>query len=86
VTNNGAAAGSVLSFAVPASAPETLFYQCSFHEPMGGQLNVVAPAAAAVPSFGPVLAVALAGLLLMVAAAMLRRRQSAIAAMRDSDQ
>jgi len=85
VTNNGAAAGTVLSFTVPASAPATLFYQCSFHEPMGGQLNIVAPAVAAVPSFGPVLALVLAGLLLMVAAAMLRR-QKAIAAMRESDQ
>jgi hypothetical protein len=89
VTNNGAAAGTVLSFTVSAaSAPATLFYQCSFHEPMGGQLNIVAPATTSVPALGPLLVAALAALLLAVAIVTLRRRrfQSTIAAIRDRDQ
>jgi len=88
VTNNGAAAATVLSFTVPGSAPATLFYQCSFHEPMGGQLNIVAPAPTSVPALGPVPAAALAALLLAISIAMLRRRriQRTITAMRDSDQ
>lgn len=73
VTNNGAAAGTALTFVVPASAPATLFYQCSFHEPMGGTLNIVS-APASVPSGGPTMPVMIAGLLLLVALVVLRRR------------
>src|SRR5450432_4355998 len=40
VTNNGATAGTV-TFAVPASAPATLFYQCGVHAAMTGTLTIV---------------------------------------------
>lgn len=43
VVNNGATAGSV-SFTVPASAPDTMFYQCGNHGSMLGVLTVVTPA------------------------------------------
>src|SRR5262249_20143552 len=42
VTGNGVQVGT-LTFAVPASAPDTLFYHCQFHSPMGGTLNIVSP-------------------------------------------
>jgi hypothetical protein len=38
---------ATLTFAVPASAPATLFYQCSVHSPMTGTINVIS---AAVPA------------------------------------
>jgi hypothetical protein len=40
VTGNGATAGDV-TFAVPSSAPNTLFYHCSIHSPMGGTIDIV---------------------------------------------
>ena len=83
VTNNGGGPG-VVTFVVPVSTPATLFYQCGFHDTMGGTLTLLGPNR--VPSFGRGALVALAALLLIVAVAMLRRRQKAIAAMRDSDQ
>lgn len=39
VTNNGASSGTV-TFVVPASAPNTLYYICEFHTPMTGVINV----------------------------------------------
>lgn len=42
VTNNGATAGT-LTFAVPATAPATLFYQCSLHTPMTNRIAIVDP-------------------------------------------
>jgi hypothetical protein len=42
VVNNGAASGSIL-FTVPASAPDTLFYQCGNHSAMTGTLTIVTP-------------------------------------------
>ena len=39
VTNNGTDSGTV-TFAVPMSAPATLFYNCQFHSPMTGQLKL----------------------------------------------
>lgn len=44
VTNNGATSGSVI-FAVQASAPDTLFYQCGNHSAMNGTLTIVSPPA-----------------------------------------
>jgi hypothetical protein len=92
VTGNGGGPNppnpGVVTFVVPASAPPTLFYQCGFHDTMGGTLTIVAPAATSVPAFGPASASALAALLLAVAIPSLRRqrRQRTMAAMRDSDQ
>src|SRR5688572_30255147 len=40
VTGNGATVGTV-TFAVPVSAPNTLFYSCSAHAGMGGTLTIV---------------------------------------------
>jgi hypothetical protein len=40
VTGNGASPG-VVTFAVPASAPNTLYYHWSLHSGMGGTLNIV---------------------------------------------
>ena len=40
VTNNGADSGTI-TFAVPASAPSTLFYHCSLHTQMGGTIDIV---------------------------------------------
>ncbi len=76
VTGNGA--GSVpgtVTFVVPTSAPATLFYQCSFHDPMNGTLNIVS-AAASVPSMGPAMLAALTALLLLVAIVAIRKRRA----------
>ena len=40
VTGNGADVGSV-TFAVPADAPATLFYDCSIHAAMTGTIHIV---------------------------------------------
>jgi hypothetical protein len=42
VVNNGANSGSVI-FAVPADAPDRLFYQCGNHAAMSGVLSIVTP-------------------------------------------
>ena len=54
VTNNGISPG-LLTFAVPPSAPARLYYQCQFHEPMTGIIDIVAapPAASAVAALTP---------------------------------
>jgi hypothetical protein len=71
VTGNGTAQGT-MTFVVPASAPSTLFYQCGFHDVMGGQLNIVSPPP--VPVGGPAMVAVLAGLLLIAAVVLLRKR------------
>jgi hypothetical protein len=71
VTGNGLSQGTI-TFVVPASAPATLFYQCAFHDVMGGTLTIVS--ASAVPSLGPAAFAALAALLVVITAALLRRR------------
>jgi hypothetical protein len=40
VTGNGTAVGNV-TFIVDASAPNTLFYNCSIHAAMTGTINIV---------------------------------------------
>jgi len=40
VTNNGADSGTI-TFVVPASAPNTLFYHCSIHAAMSGTIDIV---------------------------------------------
>ena len=42
VTGNGTQVGNVV-FVVPLTAPDTLYYDCSVHAPMTGQLNIVDP-------------------------------------------
>ena len=44
ITNNdanGAPGNSLLTFVVPADAPDTLYYQCTSHPQMTGQINIV---------------------------------------------
>ena len=48
VTNNGTTSGT-LTFDVPTSAPNQLFYQCSIHSVMTGVINITSPS---VPSGG----------------------------------
>jgi hypothetical protein len=40
VSGNGATAGDV-TFAVPANAPNTLYYNCSLHAAMAGTIHIV---------------------------------------------
>jgi hypothetical protein len=42
VTGNGNTSGMVI-FSVPQEAPDQLFYQCSNHDVMGGNLTIVSP-------------------------------------------
>jgi hypothetical protein len=45
VTGNGTAVGPI-TFAVPSSSsavPNTLFYNCQFHIPMTGTINIISP-------------------------------------------
>jgi hypothetical protein len=74
VTNN-MAQSSTLTFVVPAGAPSTLFYQCSFHNPMSGMLQISNPPS--VPGLSPLFGAALGGVLLMLAVAVIRRRRKA---------
>ena len=70
VTGSGTAQGTV-TFVVPMNAPTLLFYQCGFHDVMGGKLIIVSPS---VPSTTPFTLAALAGLLLVAAVVLLRKR------------
>ena len=40
VTNNGGAGGTEIVFTVPHDAPDVLYYQCSSHSSMAGQLKI----------------------------------------------
>jgi hypothetical protein len=70
VTNNGLETGT-LTFAVPSNAPNTLFYNCSFHSSMTGTINV---AAATVPVTSPIAVGTILVLIMSAGAIVLRRR------------
>ena len=40
VTGNGTQVGTV-TFSVPTNAPDLLYYNCQFHSPMTGELNII---------------------------------------------
>jgi hypothetical protein len=42
VSNNGLQTGT-LTFRVPETAPNRLFYNCQFHETMRGEINIINP-------------------------------------------
>jgi hypothetical protein len=46
VTGQGVSSGN-LTFAVPANAPNNLFYHCEIHSAMAGTINIVSPPAPA---------------------------------------
>ena len=71
VTNNDVTVGT-LTFAVPSTAPATLFYQCGFHDAMSGTLLI--QDTPTVPALGRIAMVALAGLVL-VAGYLARRKK-----------
>jgi hypothetical protein len=64
VTGEGTTSGT-LTFAVPSTAPDQLFYQCEVHGTMTGVVNIVSPATPT-PSMGTTLAGGLALLLALV--------------------
>jgi hypothetical protein len=41
VTNNGAAGGAILTWNVPFSAPDQLYYQCTSHPDMSGSIKIL---------------------------------------------
>lgn len=45
VTGNFSTAGNTLTFVVPMSAPDLLYYECGAHPRMGWQLNIANPVA-----------------------------------------
>lgn len=74
VTNNGASPGTI-TFSVPANAPTPLYYQCQFHDPMTGTLNLVAAApSTSVAALTPATSAALGSLLALVGALALLRQ------------
>ena len=73
VTGNNVVSGP-LTFVVPATAPNTLFYQCGNHNQMSGTLLIQDPPP--VPALGPIALVVLGGLVL-TAGYLARRRRSA---------
>jgi hypothetical protein len=83
VTNNGASVPGIVTFKVPAAASATLFYQCGFHDTMGGTLHIVAAVAPAAPWSGSVGYGALAGLLLSAGVALRRGRRSSTGSFAD---
>jgi hypothetical protein len=72
VTNENVMVGT-LTFAVPASAPSTLFYQCGIHSAMSGTLLIQDPPPP-VPALGT-LALILLGAMILTAGFYLARRR-----------
>lgn len=73
VTGNGTQAGTV-TWVVPASAPDLLYYNCQNHESMTGEFHITTAAAPGLTPFtGGLLVVLLAGIGVVYA----RRRRTA---------
>lgn len=71
VTNNGTQSGTI-TWTVAGNAPSTLFYNCSVHESMTGQINVTG----VVPGVTPATAGLLVVLLGAAGVAVVRRRMA----------
>jgi len=71
VTNNGIDSGTI-TWVVPPDAPSVLYYNCQFHSPMTGQINITDP----VPALTP-LATGVLGLLLAGGGVLFVRRRAA---------
>jgi hypothetical protein len=63
-----------LTFTVPPSAPNTLFYQCGIHNAMSGMIQIAGTPT--VPAIGPLFAAVLCAALLLFAVAIIRRRRT----------
>jgi hypothetical protein len=72
VTNENVMVGT-LTFAVPASAPSTLFYQCGVHNAMSGTLLIQDPPPP-VPALGT-MALIILGALVLTAGYLARRKK-----------
>jgi hypothetical protein len=78
VTNPGATTGPMpVTFAVPADAPATLFYQCSVHSVMTGTLAITDPPV--VPAGGGVTRGLVGGLLALMGLVAVGRARRALA-------
>jgi hypothetical protein len=76
VTPSNDLSSGTLTFAVPADAPASLFYQCAIHSFMTGSIQVVA--ATAVPALGTLTAILLAFALGGVGPIVYRRRLQSV--------
>lgn len=76
VTNNGTQNGTI-TWTVAGNAPSTLFYNCSVHEGMSGQINVTGVVPGVTPATAGLLVVLLAGTGIVV---VRRRRENRAAA------